>query len=421
MKDLKLVVYQNKTKANSKNEAPVYIRIKVGETQKEFSLGFKCNMDRWNSTNSLTLAKARLTEEEKKNRIQIDEKLSKMLKFADRMNEDGKAYNAEMVYNHLFKGDENKNKTLLQVYETFKEDFYILIQIGQRKESSFHKYEVVKGHLIKFMKEKYNLSDTPISLVDDTFQRDFHKYLMPIVCQNGIHKYIQHLRTLLTFAEEKKWVKSEITHYTIKKDKVKKQFLTRKEILAISQLENLVPHLEIVKDFFLFNCVTGFSWTDISTLTYDDMVDVDGDIVLSTQRDKTDVEENVPLTKEALYLIDKYRSHPECQASGRLFPVKTNVTVNKDLKDIARLAKIEKVLTTKVARNTFVTTGMNLNLNLKALSVTTGHTNVQMTETYGTLHLDTQIQEMKKYEGILQIVPLTEQPKETLEEILKVA
>ncbi len=123
MKNLKLVVYLNTSKTNQKNEAPVYIRIKVGETTKDFSLGFKVNIERWKDTDGLTRRNAKLTEEEKKQRIQIDEKLAKFQKYAEAKDSESEAYNAEMVFNQAENPNPYKNVSLLQVIDLHKVEY----------------------------------------------------------------------------------------------------------------------------------------------------------------------------------------------------------------------------------------------------------------------------------------------------------
>lgn len=410
MKNLKLVVYQNKVKANDKNEAPVYCRIKVGTTTKEFSFGFKVNMDRWNDTDQLTRRNAKLTEEEKKYRIQIDEKIAKFTKYAEMKENEGEGYTAEMVFNHADNPNPHKNKTLLEVINLHKTDYYHFIQRGEKKEKSYEFYGSMTQKLIEFLKLS-NQNDILLSLVDDNFQKLFHNYLVTRMCANSANKMIVYLRSILSFAKLNGYCKHELTKYELTFQKVKKVALNPSELQKIVEYEAPTPTLQVSKDIFLFNVVTGYSFVDLIQLTYDNLVQHPNGWYIETDRQKTGEEEYVPLTDEAMELIDKYRSHPECQATGKLFPFRSNVTYFLNLQVIKKATGIEKKLSSKIARNTFVTLGMNSGMNLKVLSVTTGHSNIKQTEEYGSTYLTSQFGEMKKLNGVLKLNK-DEQPKQ---------
>lgn len=417
MKNLKLVVYQNKTKANQKNEAPVYIRIIVGETRKEFSLGFKVNIDRWNDTDGLTRRNAKLTETEKKQRNQIDEKLSKFQKYAEMKDNESEPYTAEMVFNQSENPNPHKNISLLQVIDLHKLEYDHKVIRGKVKENSYKHFKEMKRFLIEFLNKEKNLSDLPVALVNDEFQLEFHSYMSGRMVKNSANKMIVYFRCIMTFAKTKGYIKKDLDKYDLDFDKVKKVALTIKELQKIIEFVPDRESLEITKDIFLFNVVTGYAWTDLSKLTYDDIKESQDGYYIDTDRNKTGETEQVPLTDDAIQLINKYRLHPECLNSNKLFPFKHIATMIGHLKTIAEKVGIEKNLSTKIARNTFVTLGFNLGMNVKILSVTTGHSNIKQTEEYGSTYLSSQFQEMKKLEGVLKMNP----KPETIESKLKVA
>ena len=408
MKNLKIVVYQNKVKADSNNNAPVYIRLIVGDTRKEFSLGFKVNIDRWNDTDGLTRRNAKLTEEEKKQRIQIDEKIAKFTKYAESKDSEGEAYTAEMVFNHCDNPNPHKNITLLQVIDLHKVDYDHKVIRGKVKERSYKHFKEMKRFLLDFLNKEKNLSDIPVALVNDEFQLQFHSYMSGRMVNNSANKMIVYFRCIMTFSKIKGYSKKELDKYDLDFDKVKKVALTPLELQSIIQYVPDRESLELTKDIFLFDVVTGYSWTDLSGLTYDDIKESPHGYYIDTDRNKTGETEQVPLTDDAIELINKYRLHPECLESGKLFPFKSITTMIGHLKTIAKAIGLEKNLSTKIARNTFVSLGFNLGMNAKILSVTTGHSNIKQTEEYGSTYLPSQFQEMKKLEGVLKINPKPE-------------
>ena len=404
MKNLKLVVYQNKVKANEKNEAPVYCRIKVGTTSKEFSFGFKVNVDRWNDTDSLTRRNAKLTEEEKKQRIQIDEKIAKFTKYAEAKDNEGEGYTAEMVYNHSDNPNPHKNKTILEVIALHKTDYYNYILRGEKVEKSYEFYASMTKHLIAYLKQS-NQTDMLLSLVNDNFQVLFHNFLFTRMCANSANKMIVYLRCIVSFSKLNGFCKHELTKYDLTFQPVKKVALTRSELQRFVDYEAPTPTLQVSKDMFLFNVVTGYSFVDFEKLTYDNIVEHEDGLYIETDRQKTGEEEYVPLTDEAIELINKYRSHPECLSTGKIFPFRSDTVYFLNLQKIKAEIGLEKPLSSKIARNTFVTLGFNLGMLPKILSVTTGHATIKQTEEYGSTYLSSQFSEMKKMNGVLKLNP----------------
>lgn len=406
MNNTSIIVYIDRVKKDKNNLAPIYCRIKVEPTSttKVFSFGVKVEISRWESTNGLTNTKSKLTEDEKKLRQRIDDKVSKMSKWAERQDEDEQVYTAEMVYNAIENPNPHKDKTMLQAIELHKKEFFRLVDINERKESGYKKYQTVHNHLEGYMKAAYNQTDYLLCRLNNDFQMGFQAYLVGKVGQNAVSKYVQHLRTIVDYAKSKNWIQGKpLEHYSIKKVKVKKQFLTFQEVLAISEKKMPIKRLEVTKDIFLFNILTGYAWTDVSKLTYNDIKHIGNAYQIVTERNKTEIEANVVLTSEAMILIDKYRNDPECMESGKLFPFNTNQKMNAYLKEVATLCKIDKNLSTKIARNTYATLCLNRGMNLKALSTSMGHTNTRQTEEYATLLNETLVMEMKKMEGVLKV------------------
>ena len=73
-----------------------------------------------------------------------------------------------------------------------------------------------------------------------------------------------------------------------------------------------------------------------------------------------------------------------------LLPVPVNQVMNRYLKEIATICKIDKYLTTHVARHTYATVCLSQGVSLKNVSKMLGHASVKMTEHYARV-LDTSI------------------------------
>lgn len=112
-----------------------------------------------------------------------------------------------------------------------------------------------------------------------------------------------------------------------------------------------------------------------------------GNLCISKVRQKThrtrEVKFFVPLLPFAATILEKYKAHKECLYKGVLLPVKSNQVYNRRLKQLATLLKIEKKLSTHVARHTFATTITQDNgVSLEAISEMLGHTQIKTTQIY---------------------------------------
>jgi integrase len=72
----------------------------------------------------------------------------------------------------------------------------------------------------------------------------------------------------------------------------------------------------------------------------------------------------VPLLEIPLQLIEKYRG---TTTGDRVFPMKSNITMNVQLKAIAKRCGIERRLSYHMARHTFATIFSNIDKGIKYL------------------------------------------------------
>lgn len=92
---------------------------------------------------------------------------------------------------------------------------------------------------------------------------------------------------------------------------------------------------------FLFCCYTGIRYSDFVLLNESNIVTIKGEKWLIFKTVKTDTKVSIPLyllfQGKALRLLQEYH-----QNLSDFFHIKSNSSVNKDLKKIGVLAKIEK-------------------------------------------------------------------------------
>ena len=105
----------------------------------------------------------------------------------------------------------------------------------------------------------------------------------------------------------------------------------------------------------LFACFTGLAYSDITTLRSQHIIiDPDGSKHIEKYREKTGILSYVPLLPVAEKILIKYSPTGDCR--DFTWRVPSNQKLNFALKEIARLARIEKNLFMHLARHTFATT-----------------------------------------------------------------
>jgi site-specific recombinase XerD len=139
-----------------------------------------------------------------------------------------------------------------------------------------------------------------------------------------------------------------------------------------------------VKDLFLFTCYTGLAFSDMQSLTENNIrKGIDGEMWIFTERKKTNKPSNIPLLPQAKAILNKYQNHVVSKNKFKLLPVPSNQKLNAYLKEIADLCGITKNLTVHVGRHTFATTiTLSNNVPIETVSKMLGHSDLRTTQIY---------------------------------------
>jgi site-specific recombinase XerD len=244
----------------------------------------------------------------------------------------------------------------------------------------------VKVFLLKHLKRK----DIPLEEVKANFISEFENFLRAEyhVKSNTSMKSAKELKQVMRYGVKLEYINRnpfEFFQSTYKPPK--REVLTMEEIQILQTKEFSIDRLQEVRDCFIFSCYTGYAYSDVETLSPNDiMKGIDGNLWIMHQRNKTGVQENVPLLPEALQIIERYKSHPYCLRNKKLLPVNSNQRYNAYLKEIADICGIKKKLTTHIARHTFATTICLTNdVPMETTMELLGQTNIRTTQIYGKI------------------------------------
>ena len=323
----------------------------------------------------------------------------------------------KIVYKLVFKENQRvdiKENLLVQVEAYLKRqkrkntDSFICFM--QREIPNCHlKVSTLKNHYstLKLLEQyKPNLSFEEIIF---DFLCDFESYLLKLgYHRNTIAKHMKHLKRYLNLAINKDLFALDrypFRKYRLKYVETQKGHLTPEEL---ERLELLAPILRRtsrrVIDMFLFCCYTGLRFSDAVMVKSNDFQLVDEDLWLIYTAIKTDVNIRLPLPLlfegKAIVIYEQYRK----MGFNTLFGISilANSYVNRLLKQIARLAGIDKKLSFHVARHTNATLLLYRGANITTVQKLLGHKSVKTTEIYSNIMDMTLIRDLKNIQNKLK-------------------
>lgn len=286
-----------------------------------------------------------------------------------------------------------QERTILQVIQEHNDEANQLIG-KDFVEITWRRYETMKRYLGELIKQKYGVDDLPLSDFTGEVIRAYEVYLKTEkdLCQNTLIRYMKALKKITNRCLANDWIqKDPFVGIKFREEPTEPEFLTLEEVDRIYNCNPGSKRLEVIRDMFLMSAFTGLAFTDVSQLTEDHIVtDNDGNKWIRKPRQKTKQMSNIPLLDVPLAIIEKYQGDKKATKKGVLLPIPCNQVMNRYLKEIATICKINKHLTMHTARHTYATLCLSQGVSLKNVSKMLGHASVKMTERYARV-LDSSI------------------------------
>ena len=277
--------------------------------------------------------------------------------------------------------------------ETIKE------QVGVNlSATSYHKYDLCKSRFMAMLEARYKCQDIRLDELTPVMIENYHIYLTTVVghCHNTATKTLKTLKTVMYYGKKLGVIQHDpFLGVKFHLDPVDRGFLTEEELERIMKKNFSVRRLELVRDIFVFACFTGLSYIDVSGLTYQNLVTLNGTEWIIAKRQKTNTPINVVLLKVAKQLIKKYEN--DKQRKNRVFPMISNQKMNSYLKEIGDLCGINKNMSFHLARHTFATMTLSMGVPIESVSKMLGHTNIKTTQIYARITNKKIEQDMKDF------------------------
>jgi site-specific recombinase XerD len=240
-----------------------------------------------------------------------------------------------------------------------------------------------------------------------SFVTEFEHYLLTKekLQSNTSFKYIKNLKKVMRMCVDLDWIPSNpFDAFKCSYKDPKRILLTESEIENLINTQIEIPRLAEIRDVFVFCCYTGFAYSEVHSLSRNDLnIGMDGEYWITKYRKKTGERESVPLLPVALEIVNRYENHRRCKNSRKLLPVICNQLFNAYLKEIAIICRIQKSLTTHMARHTFATTiTLSNGVPIETVSKMLGHSKISTTQIYAKV-LDTKVSaDMKQLKSKLE-------------------
>jgi integrase len=358
-----ILIWINKSKT-FKDKAPIYVRITIDGKRAELSTQRSIEPDKWDASAGLVSGKS---QEAKVINDYLSMLRSELFKKYNQMIATESHVTADRLKNS-FLGIEEEPRSLLQVFKFHNDEMEKLVGIDIVR-ATYIKFKTVYKKLEDFMKARYKKSDMFLTELNYKFVADFEIYLKTVekIDHNTAMKYIRNLKKVANMAVKNQWMQvNPFNSFQCTYRKVERDILTAEELSI------------------LIACYTGYAFVDVEKLSDQNLVlGIDGEKWIHTSRQKTGNRSYVPLLPQALRIIEKYRTHPECLNKGVLLPVKSNQKMNAYLKEVADLCGINKELTMHIARHTFATTVTLANgVPIETVSSMLGHSSIKTTQIY---------------------------------------
>ena len=373
------------SKKSTVNKLRIYIRITYNRCVQEFSTRISIEPKYWDQRKQLARGNS---ETSRSINESLSDYKSKIFKVHLRLSQQEETFDVKDIVNS-FKGNQKRGKgiiELIDLHNKYKEGL-VNTDISQ---ATIERYYTLKKHFKRFLKEDQGTDDILLDNLKYAHAIEFESFLKTElgIGHNTSVKYVKNLKTVVRYGMDLELLdKDPFLKYKSKIKEVKRGFLTEKELSQLMNKQINNQRISMVRDAFIFCCYTGLAYSDIESLTLDNItMGMDGEQWIKTTRKKTGNEVHVPLFERALNIIKKYNDHPLRINENKVIPVISNQKMNVYLKEIADICGIHHNLTTHLARHTFATTiTLEKGISLESVSKMLGHSNLKTTQIYAKI------------------------------------
>jgi integrase len=249
-------------------------------------------------------------------------------------------------------------------------------------------------NMLKHLKAFNESEELFFGQITERFCERFKNHLLTKLNPNSALAYFLRLRSVLKAAEKDELIVGNPTaDIKIKHKKSLPRYLTEQELqrLATTPCGN-----KVTRDAFLFSCLCGLRYEDISKLVWSQIKNKGIEIVQSKTGDPL----RIPLTPEALEILERQKKiirmgkDGQFQNDGRIFDLPRRSSIDKVLKTWGKRANIRIPISMHKGRHTFATMLLSSGTDIYTASKLLGHRDIATTTIYA------KVVDQKKEEAI---------------------
>lgn len=349
MKELKVTFYLKKNETRADGTVPVLGRIRIGSSMVQFSAKVNVSEKLWDVKSGRAKGKSKAATNVNAELDNLCIAIHSAYKELQLKSDNVLALDVK----NAFQGIATEQDTLVKHYEYLNEKFYKNVGVN-RSVDTYKRYCVALNHLKKFLHKKYKVRDMAFQALNSTFVKSFDLYLRADLgfSNHTIVNIMARLHLVIKSAMDNGLIRQDpFIDYEYISQPLVARCLSEEEFNLILKTPLPKDNMNLVRDVFIFSCMTGLAFSDLRNLTPEHLKQAeDGAWWIHTARKKTGTPCHIPLMELPLQLIKKYKGISD---KGRLFPMLSCSKTNINLKKIAKICGIERCLTFHQARHTY--------------------------------------------------------------------
>lgn len=260
--------------------------------------------------------------------------------------------------------------------------------------------ELYKGDKIRFKDIDKSFTDGFIAYLRTAKNQSLRKNKNAYLSSNTQNKLFKKLNTALKQAVKNKLIPENPLEYIDKNDKPKTEDSTR-EYLTIDELKKLINTYcanQHVKNSFLFCCLTGLRFSDVSRIVWKNFKkNNSGGDTLCFKIKKSNKDVTIQISSEAM----KWVVRPtDAKPDDRVFALSKNEAVNPIVAKWVADAGITKHITYHCSRHTAATLNLSIGTPIAVVSKLLGHSKIATTQIYAKIVDEAQRDAVDKQNGL---------------------
>ena len=274
------------------------------------------------------------------------------------------------------KNDTKGKITFLEFYNKLKEDRYAT-------KGNYDNWDAALKHIERYCPEYLQLHD-----VDTDFVKGFRKYLdtkartkggTPL-SQNSKYTYFNKFKAALREAYTENYLEENVLRSVkgFEQAESTREYLTYNELQALAGAKCKYP---ILKNAFLFSCLSGLRWSDINKLKWSEVRDEDTGARIIFRQKKTDGMEYLYISEQARHLLGKRANQKDRVFIG----LKYGAHFNAEILKWCMRAGITKHITFHSARHTNAVLLLENGADIYTVSKRLGHREIRTTQIYAKI------------------------------------